>query len=253
MKKQLMKKIQKQKAFTLIELLIVISIIALLAGLMLPVYNGVVRKAQRTKILSNAKQIGLALKLYASDNDGSFPSYTLQDGTPTNTQVSNSNTAFAQLFPLYIKNEKLFYIAHSKFTLRQPDNVIDNPPLDTPAKTLQPGENAFAYVLGLNDTSQSDYPLIANGFSDEKSHKYSTDATAYGGVFKGEWSVVIRVDQSGAVLKVDPKTLQVKGGQAGTGQSGKPGVDLFANTDPTNWLGSSDIVVNPTKGTGGAQ
>ena len=65
-------------AFTLIELLVVISIIAVLAGIALPVYTTVQERGAQTKDLSNAKQIALACKLYATDNDGKFPD---KDGT----------------------------------------------------------------------------------------------------------------------------------------------------------------------------
>ena len=51
-------------AFTLIELLVVITIIAILASIALPVFSGVTERANQTKDLSNAKQIGLACKLY---------------------------------------------------------------------------------------------------------------------------------------------------------------------------------------------
>src|SRR6478672_3952934 len=61
-------------AFTLIELLVVITIIAILASIALPVFNGVTERANQTKDLSNAKQIGIAMKLFASDNNGAFPS-----------------------------------------------------------------------------------------------------------------------------------------------------------------------------------
>src|SRR5689334_1751663 len=99
-------KIKKfMKAFTLIELLVVITIIAILAGIALPVFSSVQIKGQQTKALSNAKQIGLALRLWAGDNNGIYPSYTLSSGQPTTTTVSDSNTAFAQLFPTYIQSE----------------------------------------------------------------------------------------------------------------------------------------------------
>ncbi len=60
-------------AFTLIELLVVISIIAVLASIALPVFTSVQERGFQTKDLSNAKQIGLACKLYAADHDGLFP------------------------------------------------------------------------------------------------------------------------------------------------------------------------------------
>ena len=55
--------------FTLIELLVVISIIALLAALLFPVYAQARAKARQAVCTSNLRQIGLALSLYADDND----------------------------------------------------------------------------------------------------------------------------------------------------------------------------------------
>jgi prepilin-type N-terminal cleavage/methylation domain-containing protein len=63
----------KDRAFTLIELLLVIAIIAILAGLILPALASAKRKAQKTSCLSNFRQIGLAFKMYAGDNEDRFP------------------------------------------------------------------------------------------------------------------------------------------------------------------------------------
>ena len=60
-------------AFTLIELLVVIAIIAVLASIALPVFSSVQERGAQTKDLSNAKQIALACKLYAADNEGKYP------------------------------------------------------------------------------------------------------------------------------------------------------------------------------------
>lgn len=63
----------KRRGFTLIELLVVIAIIAILAAILFPVFARAREKARQTSCLSNLKQLGLAVLMYAQDYDEVLP------------------------------------------------------------------------------------------------------------------------------------------------------------------------------------
>ena len=62
-----------KRAFTLVELLVVLAVIALLAAILFPVFAFARNGARRTVCSSNLRQTGIAFSLYQQDNDGQFP------------------------------------------------------------------------------------------------------------------------------------------------------------------------------------
>ena len=65
--------IPKRSAFTLIELLVVIAVIAVLMAVLLPVLGRVRKQAKAVVCQANLRQWGMALRVYAQDNEGQLP------------------------------------------------------------------------------------------------------------------------------------------------------------------------------------
>ncbi len=228
-----------KSAFTLIELLVVITIIAILASIALPVFNGVTERANQTKDLSNAKQVGVALKLFASDNNGFYPSKqpAVDYNGAADTLPTLSNDAFWWLFPNYLQSEDVFTVASSKWTPKNADNKLDAAGSGSRVDTLKAGENTYAYVAGLTDTSNPAFPLLCDGFT-TTIPVYDTNKSNQGGVWAAKKAIVVFCDASGQIMKVDVASKKVK--RPGT----TTGADLFAAG--TDWLdATNNPVLNP--------
>ena len=75
---------KRNRAFTLVELLVVIGIIAVLISLLLPALNGARKQADRVKCLAALQQLGQGFFQYAHDNKQMFPMSRHQYPSPTN-------------------------------------------------------------------------------------------------------------------------------------------------------------------------
>jgi prepilin-type processing-associated H-X9-DG protein len=64
---------KRRSAFTLVELLVVIGLIALLIALLLPALNKARRSAQTTACMSNMRQLGMATQLFVNEHQGYLP------------------------------------------------------------------------------------------------------------------------------------------------------------------------------------
>lgn len=96
---------KNQPGFTLIEILIVITIIAILAALLFPVFARTRENARRTACISNLRQIGMGLLQYLGDNDEQ--NTRAWYGSSGASNATSSYKWMDAIFP-YVKNEELF-------------------------------------------------------------------------------------------------------------------------------------------------
>jgi len=88
----------RRRAFTLVEILVVIAIIAVLAALLIPAARGMIERSQSTRSTSNLRQIGAAVALYTTEHDGSFPFLN----------ATHERTGFGTIYwPLQLENTVL--------------------------------------------------------------------------------------------------------------------------------------------------
>lgn len=89
--------LQKQKAFTIVELLIVVVVIAILAAITIVAYNGITNRAKESSVASTAAQVQKKLSLYAVSNNDRYPATLAEAGidsvTAANVQYSVNNTS----------------------------------------------------------------------------------------------------------------------------------------------------------------
>jgi len=92
-----------KKAFTLIELLGVIAIIAILAAMLMPALSRARAEARSAACKSNLHDLGLGYVLYRNDNNGQWP----VQGEGASAE-ERSGFDFGGLFPKYVESERAF-------------------------------------------------------------------------------------------------------------------------------------------------
>jgi len=117
------------RAFTLIELLVVMAIIAILAAILFPVFAKAKAAAKNTVDLTDAREIGIAVRLYLADYDDTFPIFYAYNSEPPAGQPGHKGTEVL-LLP-YANDKRLF------------DSPLDD---GSPYLALDPGLQGGSYT-----------------------------------------------------------------------------------------------------------
>ena len=205
------------------------------------------KRDKQIKDLSNARQIALALKNFATDHDGEFPNkepgadYT---GADDLTSGNKSNDAFWWLFPVYLTSEDIFTVRGSAWSPSPPDNKLDSPGSTERLETLRQGECAYLYVTGLNDNSNPEFPLVADAGTAEDTTAYTNARNEKGGIWHGKRAIILFVDGSGSIMAIDGRT------DVGAAFVNRPGhayniFDTSASPSDDPWLMPRNLILPP--------
>ena len=166
-----------RRAFTLLELLVVIAIIAILAALLLPSLSAAKQRAGQTACLNNLKQLGTGIMLYVDENNGAFPGIASQHlgCYPTDWIYWRTNTT---LYPPVEKSPIVVQLAGaSRALFRCPLDVSDTARL----AQADAANGPYLYSYSLTGYGVGDYPNLDTSINLGMSSVFIVD-TAY--VFK---------------------------------------------------------------------
>lgn len=228
----------QQRGFTLVELLVVIVIIASLAGLTAPMVIRQRKKADQTEATSNARQIGLAMFEFENDY-GTYPdadtltqlNETFPDAVVKGTAGTDSNGYFKQLMQAGLTQSEQMFYAKAAGTIK-PDGDIS-----TDNEALTAGEVGFGYIMdGQDGMSSAGNPARAI---------VATPLVAGGANFDGDpfdrKAVILRIDNSAISANIRVGTNADNSGPAIVG-----GEDLMSSTNPI-WGSRTPTMQAPLK------
>ncbi len=155
--------IKKIVGFTLVELLVVISVIGLLMGILIPVVGKARNSANRTYCMENLRQIGIGLKSYVDDNRDIFPlscsfPWQITDGNdpryrPPITKVLNKTLKEPKVFICKSDNKFKYY--------------------------KRTGNTSYFYNAFLGGITIREFPAVQRGSAKEKDIQVMNDFDDY--------------------------------------------------------------------------
>lgn len=192
-----------RRGFTLVELLVVMAIIATLAGIATPVIMKNKKKGDLTQTISNAKQIYFAL--FEFDQEFlSFPNETTATrGLPSvglpEGAANDANDCYNQLIVAGTTNKsEAIFFAKGSSAIKPDDNISGT-------SSLEAGENGFGYVMGLGSGSSTGSVVAMAPLVVGSTESFNPDP--YGG-----FAVLLRLDGSTSSERISESGKVIKNG-----------------------------------------
>ncbi len=159
------RKLLQRNVFTLVELLVVISIISILTCILLPALGGAKNMSKRISCLNNQKQIGIVMDLYAGDYSDYWVFCTK---APYGTATGQANKSWSGYLALlgYAKTGDRCYTAAGAPTSDIYEWNIFCPSQPSPIRILADGtidRGLGDYILNMIDITAGTVPSIKNG------------------------------------------------------------------------------------------
>jgi prepilin-type N-terminal cleavage/methylation domain-containing protein/prepilin-type processing-associated H-X9-DG protein len=173
----------RNDGFTLVELLVVISVISLLMAILLPALGKARASAKRVHCMSNLRQIGIAFRSYLDDNRDIFPLACAYPWSITDTSDTMYTPPITNFLGPLLKQPKVFICAA--------DTIA------TPPYHLRVGNTSYCYNGraqnlmngqwddGLGGITITQYPLVRAGAKEKDIEVMSDFDAIHPGVAKG--------------------------------------------------------------------
>lgn len=217
--------------FTIVELLVVITIIGLLMALLLPAVGRVRENARRVQCVNQLKQLGTATINFASKKEY-FPGYVSE--MPTRSVETQLVSWFTQLLPLTDRNDMYDALQSGTFDISNAYLDLAACPTDQPDTKNVPH---LSYVINSGTWDMDNIARVltnANGWRDDKANGISHNLAGLLGRYQGiaQQRVVPKLKQAAMAVRVSPDFVSSNDGSSTT-------IMLSENIDAGLWIGDN--------------
>ncbi len=194
-------------AFTLVELLVVVAVIAILAGMLLPALSRAKEQGRAAVCMSNLRQIGLGTFNYSMDYAGHMPSFR----NWLYQKVGNLTTG--TLYP-YIKSKAVYLCPTDQLEMAQHKKIVA-PPGNNFGSTVAKRDYSYAMNCGLchvNDTTHFISPVDTMVYMEAL--MATNDYSGQAGPAFGDHTLALRHNVRGHYLMADQHVVRMNKAQS---------------------------------------